>query len=145
MDMYVPWSRRVANLACCSLPIGAVALVILAVALPNRFPYHADPAPDKSSRRGVVAATVNFLWEADVLGAFLLLGTVVFLVAALEEGGTVRYPWDSGFIVASFVVSGCLMAVFLLWQWWAGKETTSAVPSFPRSFTHNRVLPPGLL
>lgn len=92
-----------------------------------------------------MAATANFLWQADVFGAFLLLGTVVFLVAALEEGGTVSYSWSSGFIVASFVVSGCLFTAFLLWQWWAGKQTTSAVPSFPRSFTHNRVLPPGLL
>lgn len=130
---------------CFSLPIGAVALVLVAVALPNRFPRHVDPVPHKSARRSVVTATGSFLWEADVFGAFLLLGTVVFLVAALEEGGTVSYPWDSGFIIASFVVSGVLLTTFLLWQWWAGRETTAAVPSFPRSFTHNRVLPPGLL
>lgn len=92
-----------------------------------------------------MATVAGFLWEADVIGAFLLLGTVVFLVAALEEGGTVSYAWNSGFIIASFVVSGSLMIVFLLWQWWAGRPTTVAVPSFPRSFTHNRILPPGLL
>lgn len=92
-----------------------------------------------------MAAVAGFLWEADVFGAFLLLGTVVFLVAALEEGGTVSYAWDSGFIIASFVVSGCLLTAFLLWQWWADRDTTAAVPSFPRSFTHNRVLPAGLL
>ncbi|KAK4160346.1 putative efflux pump antibiotic resistance protein [Cladorrhinum sp. PSN259] len=129
-----------------NLPIGAVALVLLALALPNRFPRHLDPPRDKSAKRpSLVAAAGRFLWEADVFGAFLLLGTIVFLVAALEEGGTVSYAWDSGFIIASFVVSGVLFATFLLWQWWAGKETTAAVPSFPRSFTHNRVLPPGLL
>lgn len=92
-----------------------------------------------------MAATAGFLWEADVFGAFLLLGTVVFLVAALEEGGTVSYPWSSGFIIASFVVSGGLLVTFFLWQWWAGRAATAAVPLFPRSFTHNRVLPAGLL
>ncbi|KAI0899079.1 major facilitator superfamily domain-containing protein [Annulohypoxylon nitens] len=128
-----------------NLPIGAVALVLLALALPNRFPRHADPIPEKSTKRSIVATVAGFLWEADVIGAFLLLGTVVFLVAALEEGGTVSYAWNSGLIIASFVVSGSLMIVFLLWQWWAGRPTTAAVPSFPRSFTHNRILPPGLL
>ncbi|XDG05888.1 hypothetical protein ABKA04_005503 [Annulohypoxylon sp. FPYF3050] len=127
------------------LPIGAVALVLLALALPNRFPRHADPIPEKSTKRSIVATVAGFLWEADVIGAFLLLGTVVFLVAALEEGGTVSYAWNSGFIIASFIVSGSLLIVFLLWQWWAGRPTTAAVPSFPRSFTHNRILPPGLL
>ncbi|KAI6082295.1 major facilitator superfamily domain-containing protein [Hypoxylon rubiginosum] len=128
-----------------NLPIGAVALVLLGLALPNRFPHHVDPIIEKPAKRSVMATAAGFLWEADVFGAFLLLGTVVFLVAALEEGGTVSYAWDSGFIIASFVVSGVLMTAFLLWQWWASRETTAAVPSFPRSFTHNRVLPPGLL
>ncbi|KAK3687941.1 major facilitator superfamily domain-containing protein [Podospora appendiculata] len=129
-----------------NLPIGAVALALLALALPNRFPHHLDPKPGLGAARRHTGSLVGkFLWEADVFGAFLLLGTVVFLVAALEEGGTVDYGWDSGFIVASFVVSGSLLAAFFLWQWWAGRETTAAVPSFPRSFTHNRVLPAGLL
>ena len=92
-----------------------------------------------------MATAAAFLWEADVIGAFLLLGTVVFLVAALEEGGTVSYAWGSGFIIAAFVVSGGLLTAFILWQWWAGKESTAAVPSFPRSFTHNNILPAGLL
>ncbi|KAI0875736.1 major facilitator superfamily domain-containing protein [Hypoxylon argillaceum] len=128
-----------------NLPIGAVALVLLALALPNGFPHHADAAPEKPVKRNVVATTASFLWEADVFGAFLLLGTVVFLVVALEEGGTVSYAWGSGLIIASFIVSGVLLTTFLLWQWWAGRETTAAVPSFPRSFTHNRVLLPVLL
>lgn len=131
--------------ACCSLPIGAVALVLLALALPNGFPHHADAALEKPVKRNVVATTASFLWEADVFGAFLLLGTVVFLVVALEEGGTVSYAWGPGLIIASFIVSGVLLTTFLLWQWWAGRETTAAVPSFPRSFTHNRVLLPVLL
>ena len=113
--------------------------------MPNRFPRHVDPIPEKSTRRSVLAAAAAFLWAADVVGAFLLLGTVVFLVAALEEGGTVSYAWSSGFIIASFVVSGVLLTLFILWQWWAGRESSAAVPSFPRSFTHNSVLPAGLL
>ncbi|KAK4206793.1 major facilitator superfamily domain-containing protein [Rhypophila decipiens] len=128
-----------------NLPIGAVALVILAIALPNRFPHHMEPVSNKSSKLDILGAAARFLWEADVLGAFLLLGTVVFLVAALEEGGTVSYSWDSGFIIASFVISACLLGAFCFWQWWASRQTTAATPSFPRSFTHNRVLPAGLL
>ena len=76
----------------------------------------------------------------------MLLVIVVFLVAALEEGGTVSYAWDFGFTIASFVVSGVLLVDSLLWQYLVnGQETTAAVPLFPRSFRHNRVLPSGLL
>ncbi|KAI0543493.1 major facilitator superfamily domain-containing protein [Xylaria curta] len=128
-----------------NLPIGAVALALLALALPNGFPHHIDPTPEKPVKRNVVATAASFLWEVDIFGAFLLLGTVVFLVVALEEGGTVSYAWGSGLIIASFIVSGVLLTAFSLWQWWAGRETTAAVPSFPRSFTHNRVLLPTLL
>ncbi|KAI1256945.1 hypothetical protein MGN70_002074 [Eutypa lata] len=94
------------------LPIGAVALVLLALALPNRFPCYVDPIPEKSVKRSVVAAAAGFPWEADAISAFLLLGTVVFL----EEGGTASYAWGSGFIIASFVVSGNLLMGLLLWQ-----------------------------
>ncbi|KAI0805328.1 major facilitator superfamily domain-containing protein [Xylaria sp. FL0064] len=131
-----------------NLPIGAVALVLLAFALPNRFPHHVDPTLTEESsvkHKTVMASAAAFLWEADIVGALLLLGAIVFLVVALEEGGTVSYSWGSSFIIASFVVSGVLLMAFALWQWWAGRETTAAVPSFPRSFTHNHVLPPALL
>ncbi|KAF2015122.1 MFS general substrate transporter [Aaosphaeria arxii CBS 175.79] len=127
-----------------NLPIGAVALIIVVLALPNRF-RHVDPIPRDSAKRSVVSKVAGFLWDADIVGAFLLLGTVVFLVAALEEGGTVTFSWGSRVIVASLVVSGCLLTAFVFWQWWAGRGATAAVPSFPRSFTHNRVLLPGLL
>ncbi|EMR64622.1 putative efflux pump antibiotic resistance protein [Eutypa lata UCREL1] len=63
-------------------------------------------------KRSVVAAAAGFPWEADAISAFLLLGTVVFL----EEGGTASYAWGSGFIIASFVVSGNLLMGLLLWQ-----------------------------
>jgi hypothetical protein len=128
-----------------SLPIGGVAFIILVLALPNRFPHHMDKVPDKSEKPSFLASSRSFFWKADVIGAFLLLGTVVFLAAALEEGGTVNYPWDSAFIIASLVVSGCLAIAFLLWQWFAGKETTTPLPSFPRTFTHNRILLSSLL
>ena len=128
-----------------SLPIGALSLVVISLVLPNRFPHHVEPKAEKQDRPSYVTALAVFLWEADVLGAFLLLTTVVFLVAALEEGGTVNYAWGSGFIIASFISSGVLLMSFILWQWWATKKTTAAVPSFPRTFTHNRILPSALL
>lgn len=56
-----------------------------------------------------MTATASLLWEAEVFGAFLLLGTVVFLVAALEEGGTASYPCNLGSVIATFIVSGVLM------------------------------------
>lgn len=127
-----------------NLPVASVALIILAFALPNRFPHHADPKPEKLDKRSIMATAISFLWDADIVGALLLLGTVVFLVTALEEGGTVSYGWDSSLIIASFVLSGSLLTAFFLWQWWAGKSTTGAMPSFPRSFTHNRILSAGL-
>jgi 1,4-dihydroxy-2-naphthoate octaprenyltransferase len=117
-----------------------LALFILALALPNRFPRHVDAKVEKTNRRSFWSATGSFLWQADVVGALLLLGTVVFLVAALEEGGTLNYAWDSAFIIASLVVFGCLLVALLVWQWWASKATTAPIPSFPRTFTHNRIL-----
>ncbi|KAH8879537.1 MFS general substrate transporter [Thozetella sp. PMI_491] len=113
-----------------NLPAGAVCGILLAFSIPNGFPRHMDRDQEKKRI------------DADVVGAFLLLGTVVLLVTALEEGGSVTYAWNSALIIACFVVSGVLLGAFVAWQWWTTRSAGALrlLPMFPRSFTHNRFL-----
>ncbi|KAI1076794.1 major facilitator superfamily protein [Whalleya microplaca] len=59
------------------------------------------------------------------------LGTLAFMSAfacvhlALQRGGT-KYPWNSGNIIALFVVFGVLIIAFSLVQWWA--QANAIVP-----------------
>jgi hypothetical protein len=73
---------------------------------PAFVPGFMDSIPVGSMKRSIMTSVATSFWQADIVGAFLLLGTVAFLVAALEEGGIISFSWGSGVIIASFVVSG---------------------------------------
>jgi len=76
-----------------NLPIGAVALVVIALVLPSVG----------STRRHKI----------DYAGALLLAGFATAVVLATSWGGT-TYPWDSGVIVGLFVGSAVLLAAWFL-------------------------------
>ncbi|MBV9293490.1 MAG: MFS transporter, partial [Frankiales bacterium] len=75
-----------------NLPIGAVALGIVAIALPSR--------------------SVRVKHSIDYLGAALLGAGVSALILALSWGGT-SYAWSSGVILGLFAASAVLLAVFI--------------------------------
>lgn len=78
-----------------SVPAAAVTAVVIALSLPNGFPYHGRPLKDRPNSQGIFSK--KSLQRLDFPGTALLLITCIFLVAALEMGG-VTYPWKSAFV-----------------------------------------------
>ncbi len=76
-----------------NLPIGAVALVVIAVVLP------------------VTGARRKH--QIDYAGAVLLAGFATAVVLATSWGGT-TYPWGSGVVIGLFVLSAVLLAAWYL-------------------------------
>lgn len=68
------------------------------------------------------------------------------LVFALEQGG-VKYPWDSGTVIASFVVAGMAWAVFGSWEalLTTGLAKISMRPIFPTGLLTQRIVASALL
>ncbi|KAF2137121.1 uncharacterized protein K452DRAFT_362141 [Aplosporella prunicola CBS 121167] len=82
--------------------------------------------------------TVGFLERAasfDLLGAALSIGAVLCLVLAINFGGAL-YAWDSGSIVALFVVAALLFVLFGVQQKFAWL-TTRAERMFPCHLLRN--------
>ena len=110
-----------------NLPLCAAAVVGLIVAWPT----------DKSKRTFTRAAFASI----DVAGCILLLAAAVLLVFALQEGGTYAYPWRSGAIVVSFVLSGVCLASFISWQLWlAARPSWPVKPVFPMAMLKYRTM-----
>jgi len=95
-----------------NLPIGAIALVVIAAVLP--------------------ATSVRRQHKIDYLGATLLAGFAVCVVLATSWGGT-TYPWSSGVIIGLFVAS-----VALLVGWWLSARY-AAEPVLPLRLFRNSV------
>lgn len=76
-----------------------------------------DPQPKEVSKRG---RGQNF----DVVGAVLSIGSILCLVMAINFGGTL-YNWNSGRIIALFIVAGVLLVAFAIQQWFAWLTTPS--------------------
>ena len=95
-----------------NLPIGIVALAVIAVVLPGR-----------SARES---------HKIDYLGTLLLAGSATAVVLGTSWGGT-TYPWGSGVIIGLGV-----LAVLLAVAWWisAGR---AAEPVLPRRLFRNPV------
>ncbi|KAL3455581.1 major facilitator superfamily domain-containing protein [Aspergillus heterothallicus] len=100
---------------------------------------------------GAIAAPVYFLMipslqtaqgsilsrakKVDVLGFILIVGVLISILMAINFGG-IQYPWDSGRIIALFVVSGVLTILFGLQQAFC-IGTTPEHRSFPVQFLRN--------
>jgi EmrB/QacA subfamily drug resistance transporter len=95
-----------------NLPIGIVALVVIAIAL---------PATPKGQRH-----------QIDYLGALLLAGAATCIVLLTSWGGT-QYKWDSPVIFGLGIV-----AVVLAFGWWLA-ERRAAEPVLPLRLFKNRV------
>ncbi|OCK99433.1 MFS general substrate transporter [Cenococcum geophilum 1.58] len=81
-----------------------------------------DPQPEGVSLR---ERGRNF----DIVGAALSIGTIMCLLMAINFGGAL-YPWNSGQIIALFVVTGVLFIAFAIQQRFAW-FTTSSERMFP--------------
>lgn len=93
-----------------NLPIGAITVFVVVF-------FFQPPKGALSSGN----ASANKTWR-EILNEFDPIGTVVFMPAivclllALQWGGT-TYAWNSGRVIALFVVFAVLIAIFLFIQW----------------------------
>ncbi|KAL8717068.1 MAG: hypothetical protein Q9225_005658 [Loekoesia sp. 1 TL-2023] len=104
-----------------NLFIGAACLPVYIFLVPSK-----DPRPElpwKSLQR---------IRSVDVVGFILLLGIFVSLLMGINFGGLI-YPWDSGSVIALFVVAGVLVVIFVIQQTWI-LGTTLEARSFPLQF-----------
>ena len=74
--------------------------------------------------------------EFDYLGAISSIAVIVCLVMAINFGG-VLYSWNSGQIIAMFVLAGSIFITFVLQQVFRF-GTTAAHRMFPVSFLKNK-------
>lgn len=91
-----------------NVPSAFLALLGDMISIPNSFPHH--KRPEKQSR-----LKLSSLRQLDILGALLLLGLSVCLVAALQEAN-VNFAWSSGVVTALLVISGTSLIGFTLWE-----------------------------
>jgi len=76
----------------------------------------------------------------DWLGAILLTASVLFLMFALELGGSDGWAWDSAKLISLFVASGVLLVLFLLAER-AAKDPIIALGLFRKSlFTSSMMI-----
>lgn len=117
------------------VPLGAVTIILLLIVLPASFPHQGDPTYQHPTWKDRISR--GSLARLDVLGAFLLLGATMLLVAVLLEGG-LSIAWNSGPAIALFVVSGVMWIAFVGNEWFFTKNERALEPIFPWRFIHNK-------
>ena len=88
-----------------SVPMGLVVTLLLALSVPNGFPY----------RKGHDLRNLHPLVRIDFLGGLLSTAATVLLLFALQQGG-VDHAWSDAVIVVSMVVSAVLWISFAAWE-----------------------------
>jgi hypothetical protein len=119
----------------CSVPIGAVVLLLFAIATPSHIPYHNNPLYKRPSWREKLSG--RNLGRLDLTGTILLLAGSILLVAAILEGGS-SWDWNSATSIAFFVVSGILFILFLINERTISSSRWRQEPLFPWRFLLNR-------
>ncbi|KAF3162784.1 hypothetical protein TWF225_008059 [Orbilia oligospora] len=93
-----------------NLPLGAISVVVVTLVL--KLPHKSEGLSLRER-----------IYQLDLVGAAILIPTVVSLLLALQWGGT-TYAWDDPKIIGLFVCFGCLVIVFIASQWWLGDAAT---------------------
>ncbi|WAO92067.1 MFS domain-containing protein [Fusarium falciforme] len=96
-----------------NLPLGAVsaAFIVFSLRLPSK--------PNPLKEQGIL----GLLWNLDPIGFVLFVPSIICLLFTLQWGGT-TYAWDSGQIIALFVVFGVTLVAFVCSQIWLGEAGT---------------------
>lgn len=121
-----------------SVPAGAAAIAILAIAIPNNFPYHGLSQASHGSQSMRQLFSKRLFHRADFLGAFLLLAASILLVTALEEAGT-HFEWRSAFTIVLLILSVFLWIAFLAWERKVTRAAGVREPVFPWRFIQSRI------
>jgi hypothetical protein len=116
--------------------VGVIADVLFFILVPRNFPYVDESLSTSKSRIWLLEKLI--IKKIDFLGAFLLLGASVLLVAAFENAG-LRHPWKSALVAAMLAVSGVLWICFFLQEWKITRDEGVREPVFPWRFIQSRV------
>lgn len=108
-----------------NLLIGAACAPVYLFLIPSR-----DPRPGVSFRRRIT--------DMDYPGTILQAGALTTFIVAINMGG-ISYPWDSGRIIALFVVSGVLFIILGIQQYW-NILTTEVRRIIPVQFFRSRMV-----
>lgn len=131
--------HHVLNRFLCSGPAGALALMLILLAMPDNFPHGRQNA-----HRRTVRSTLMKVRRIDFLGALLLLAGSVLLVAALEEGGT-QYTWQSPVTLSLLILSLLLLISFPVWEKLQATRNTRQEAVFPWRLATDRFATGNLL
>ncbi|KAI1209497.1 drug resistance protein [Annulohypoxylon truncatum] len=94
---------------------GGIAIVITFAAL---F-FIPPPPPDSTNRLDSISSPKSVDWT----GGALITASILALLFALTEGNVVG--WGTVWIYLLIVISMLLLAIFVVWQWYQEKHTTS--------------------
>ncbi|KAF2174701.1 MFS general substrate transporter [Zopfia rhizophila CBS 207.26] len=121
-----------------NVPAGAIAVLILFIAIPTGFPYHTNHCSRIFEIQRPEGNFFSKVKRLDTLGAALLLAAALLLTTGLLEGG-VQWEWSSAQSIVILTISGILWIVFFWWERLVTlKEDWRQEPMFPWRFLHNR-------
>lgn len=114
-----------------NLPIGAVGLAFLLIALPSGSMARISNDDANSSTR--------LRDRVDFPGFVLLLVACILLIFAIEEAG-ISYAWNSAIVVAFLALSAVLLCLFFGWERYLYIKKSPREPVFPWEFLLHREL-----
>lgn len=113
-----------------NIPIGVVAGGLLLFAVPGDFPYQGRFEERK----------LPSLKNMDLLGALLMLATIVLVITGLEQAAS-SLTWTSAKTLGPLCASAVAVVAFLGSQYWHSSRLFSLTePVFPWRFCRDRVI-----
>jgi len=119
------------------IPLGVIALAIIVLILPMKFPYHGSTLPTTATSPNSLRSSLK---KIDYVGAIILLAATFIIVTPFLEV-PIDYAWSSATVIVLLVFGGLLWPGFLLWEWFVSrtKKLRHLEPFFPFRFLHNRL------
>ncbi|KAM3069259.1 hypothetical protein ACMFMG_010770 [Clarireedia jacksonii] len=119
------------------IPLGVIALAIIVLILPMKFPYHGSTLATAATPPNSLRSSLK---KIDYVGAILLLAATFVIVTPFLEV-SIDYAWSSATVIVLLVFGGVLWPLFLSWEWFISrtKRLGHLEPFFPFHFVHNRL------
>jgi drug/metabolite transporter (DMT)-like permease len=116
-----------------SVPLGAVAIILIYFAMPAGFPY--GPGEKFRTNQTTIQDSPwkllrKRLHKIDILGAFLLLLASFCLFSALLEA-CIAFKWSSSADIALLTFAGVFWVSFFAWEWYIDHVEAKQEAIFP--------------
>ena len=131
-------SRRIcynSNTDMPSVPMGCVALALLAFVMPARL--EVEPAASYELANNGRGLSRRSLRRVDLLGATLLLGTCLLLATAFQKAAE-GHRFSSSVVLPLLVIGPLLGVAFMAWEWHTTTRRTAPEPILPWRFFQSR-------